>query len=158
MDRCKLELGPVDLRQRSGWRACRTRRGNRHAWRGHRPEILPPLAVRADADGLKLVLRNLFENALKFSRETSSPRIEIGARQDETMVTLWISDNGIGFDMKFHERIFEIFQRLQRLEDYPGTGIGLALVRKAMQRMGGRVWAESAPGKGQPSTWSCQGE
>ena len=56
--------------------------------------------------------------------------------------------NGIGFDMQFHERIFEIFQRLQRSEDYPGTGVGLALVRKAMQRMNGRVWAESTPGKG----------
>jgi signal transduction histidine kinase len=63
-------------------------------------------------------------------------------------VTLWISDSGIGFDMKYHERIFEIFQRLHRLEDYPGTGIGLALVKKAMQRMGGRVWAESVPGQG----------
>jgi light-regulated signal transduction histidine kinase (bacteriophytochrome) len=50
--------------------------------------------------------------------------------------------------MKYHDRIFEIFQRLHRLEDYPGTGIGLALVKKAMQRMGGRVWAESAPGEG----------
>ncbi|MCB1964685.1 MAG: histidine kinase, partial [Candidatus Accumulibacter sp.] len=57
-------------------------------------------------------------------------------------------DNGIGFDMRFHDRIFEIFQRLQRAEDYPGTGVGLAIVHKAVQRMGGRVWAESQPGQG----------
>ncbi len=59
-----------------------------------------------------------------------------------------IRDNGIGFDMRYHDRIFEIFQRLHRAEDYPGTGIGLAIVRKAMERMGGRVWAESKPGEG----------
>jgi light-regulated signal transduction histidine kinase (bacteriophytochrome) len=61
---------------------------------------------------------------------------------------LWVRDNGIGFDMQYAERIFEIFQRLQRAEDYPGTGVGLAIAHKAMQRMGGRVWAESEPGKG----------
>ena len=61
---------------------------------------------------------------------------------------LWVRVNGIGFDPQFHERIFEIFQRLQRAEDYPGTGIGLAIARKAMQRMGGRIWAESTPGQG----------
>jgi light-regulated signal transduction histidine kinase (bacteriophytochrome) len=61
---------------------------------------------------------------------------------------LWVRDNGTGFDMKFHDRIFDIFQRLHRAEDYPGTGIGLAIVRKAMERMDGRTWAESEPGKG----------
>lgn len=60
----------------------------------------------------------------------------------------YVRDNGVGFDMKYHDRVFEIFQRLYRAEDYPGTGIGLALVRKAVQRMGGRVWAKSAPGHG----------
>ena len=64
---------------------------------------------------------------------------------------LWhrlIKDNGIGFDMRFHDRIFTIFQRLQRAEDFPGTGVGLGIVHKAVQRMAGRVWAESAPGQG----------
>lgn len=109
---------------------------------------LPPLAVIADPDGLSLVLRNLFDNALKFSGKVAAPAIDIGARSDGGTVTLWVRDNGIGFDMKYHDRIFEIFQRLHRLEDYPGTGIGLALVRRAMQRMGGEVWAESSPGAG----------
>jgi light-regulated signal transduction histidine kinase (bacteriophytochrome) len=59
-----------------------------------------------------------------------------------------VRDNGVGFDMKYHDRIFEIFQRLHRLEDYPGTGVGLAIVRKAMDRMGGRAWAESDVGRG----------
>jgi light-regulated signal transduction histidine kinase (bacteriophytochrome) len=61
---------------------------------------------------------------------------------------LEISDNGIGFDMQYHEHIFKIFQRLHRDDQYPGTGIGLALVRKALERVGGRVWARSEVGRG----------
>lgn len=106
------------------------------------------LSVQADPDGLAIVLRNLLDNALKFSRPDQPPEIDIEAEVMEQSIILTIRDHGIGFDMQFHDRIFEIFQRLQRAEDYPGTGVGLAMVRKAMQRMGGRVWAESAPGAG----------
>lgn len=106
------------------------------------------LAAVADGDGLALVLRNLLDNAIKFSRHSRSPQLVISATRGEQSVTLSFKDNGIGFDMKFHDRIFEIFQRLQRAEDYPGTGIGLAIASKAMQRMGGRIWAESMPGQG----------
>jgi len=109
---------------------------------------LPMLTVYADVDGLALVLRNLLENAKKFSRLSPNQAIEIGARAETDQIILWIKDNGIGFDMKFHDRIFEIFQRLNRIEDYPGTGVGLALVKKAMERMGGNVWAESAVNQG----------
>ena len=109
---------------------------------------LQPLVVCADRDGLSIVLRNLVENAVKFSRNAQPPTLEIGARAERDQALLWVRDNGIGFDMRFQDRIFEIFQRLQRAEDYPGTGVGLALVRKAMQRMNGRVWATSAPGEG----------
>jgi len=109
---------------------------------------IPPLSVRVDREGLAMVLRNLLENALKFSRGATPPSIEIDARPEGDRALLRVRDNGIGFDMRFHDRIFDIFQRLQRSEEYPGTGVGLALVRKAMQRMGGRVWAESSPGKG----------
>ncbi|MFZ3209168.1 MAG: PAS domain S-box protein, partial [Geobacteraceae bacterium] len=109
---------------------------------------VPLLTVHADRDGLAVVLRNLLENALKFSCKAQPPTVEIGARKEDGKVMVWVRDNGIGFDMKFHDSIFDIFQRLQRAEDYPGTGIGLALVRKAMGRMGGRVWAESTSGGG----------
>jgi PAS domain S-box-containing protein len=119
-------------------------RGRDIAMRGIQLDIsLPPLIVYADEEGLSLVLRNLLENAIKFSQNEPKPHIQIGAKQDENTGTLWIKDNGIGFDMKYVDRIFEIFQRLHRLEEYPGTGIGLALVKTAMQRMGGKVWAES---------------
>lgn len=109
---------------------------------------LPDIAVRADPSGLAQVLRNLLDNALKFTKTTPSPTIEISGRVEGRKYILWVKDNGIGFDMKFTDRIFDIFQRLHRAEDYPGTGIGLAIVRKAMERMGGRVWAESIPGQG----------
>jgi len=110
--------------------------------------VLPGLSIHADSDGLNMVLRNLIDNALKFSRKSQPPSLAISATQTDESVILAFKDNGIGFDMRFHERIFEIFQRLQRAEEYPGTGVGLAIVYKALQRMGGRIWAESAPGQG----------
>jgi len=109
---------------------------------------VPRIMVSTDMEGLSQALRNLIDNAIKFTRDVPKPRIEIGGAETEGAWELWVRDNGIGFDMQYHERIFEIFQRLQRSEDYPGTGIGLAIVRKTVQQMGGRVWAESAPGLG----------
>jgi PAS domain S-box-containing protein len=105
-------------------------------------------SVTAEPEGVAQALRNLIDNALKFTREASPPRIEIGGSETESSCLLFVRDNGVGFDMRYHDRLFEIFQRLHRAEDYPGTGVGLAIVRKAMQRMGGRAWAQSAPGQG----------
>ncbi|ABB75590.1 PAS/PAC sensor signal transduction histidine kinase [Nitrosospira multiformis ATCC 25196] len=104
--------------------------------------------VRADPDGLAIALRNLVDNAVKFSIHAPEPTIEIRAWTSDSNCILCVRDNGIGFDMRFYDKIFEIFQRLQRAEEYPGTGIGLAMVQKAMERMGGRVWAESQVGAG----------
>ncbi len=117
--------------------------------RGVRVTVNVPCAhVVADAEGFTQALRNLLENALKFTRETSEAQIEIGGRETDKSCILWVCDNGIGFDMKYHDRIFKIFERLHREEDYPGTGVGLAIVHKAMARIGGRAWAESEPGEG----------
>ena len=109
---------------------------------------LEPMVLQLDREGMAVVLRNLVGNAVKFSQGRTPPVVEIGARMEAGRRILWVRDNGVGFDMKYHDRIFGIFQRLQRAEDYPGTGVGLALVSKAAQRMGGRVWAESQPGQG----------
>jgi PAS domain S-box-containing protein len=109
---------------------------------------LGPATLPLDRDGFLVVLRNLVGNALKFSREVDKPCIEIGGRSEAGRRILWVKDNGVGFDMKYHDRIFGIFQRLHRPEEFPGTGVGLALVAKAVHRMGGRVWAESTPGAG----------
>ena len=104
--------------------------------------------IVADPEGLSQALRNYLDNAIKFTSDAPEPRIEIGAEENEKKWRLWVSDNGVGFDMLYHDRIFEIFHRLHRMEDYPGTGVGLALVRKAMDRMGGRAWGESVVGQG----------
>lgn len=109
---------------------------------------VPFEVVFADEEVLSLVLHNLLDNALKFTKDVVHPRIEIGGRETEDGCILWVKDNGIGFDMKYHDRIFELFQHLNHVEEYPGAGIGLAVVRKAMQRLGGEAWAESSSGEG----------
>ena len=109
---------------------------------------MAPFTLPLDREGMSVVLRNLIGNALKFSRDRHPPVVEIGARSEGRRRVLWVRDNGTGFDQKYHDRMFKIFQRLHRSEEFPGTGVGLALVAKAVQRMGGRVWAESTLGEG----------
>jgi signal transduction histidine kinase len=106
------------------------------------------IEIIADNKGLTIALRNIIENAIKFTSRKTDPVIEISFEDEDTCWIIRIGDNGIGFDMKYHQRIFEIFQRLQRAEDFHGTGVGLAMVAKAMHRMGGKAWAESTPGIG----------
>jgi PAS domain S-box-containing protein len=103
--------------------------------------------VMADSEGLRIALSNLIENALKFSRQTGQPRISIESSVEYGRYLLKVRDNGIGFDVAYRDKIFEIFNRLHA-SGYEGTGIGLALVRKAVQRMEGEVWAQSTPGEG----------
>ena len=104
--------------------------------------------IVADPNGLIQSLRNYLDNAVKFTRKVSHPRIEVGSKEMTEKFLVWVRDNGVGFDMKYHDRIFDIFQRLNPSEQYPGTGVGLAIVRKAMERMGGKAWAQSKPGEG----------
>ena len=109
---------------------------------------VPDWTVSSDPIGMEMALRNYISNAIKFSQNSSNPTIKISGQQAGKGCIISVKDNGIGFDMKFHDRIFGIFQRLHRSEDYPGTGVGLAIVHKAMERLGGRAWAESTPGQG----------
>lgn len=103
--------------------------------------------VMADETQLGQVFQNLIGNALKF-RGTEPPRIEISARRQGDMWAFSVRDNGIGIDPRQAERIFQIFQRLHTREEYPGTGIGLALCKKIVERHGGQIWVESQPGQG----------
>ena len=108
---------------------------------------IDPAPVLADREGLQIALRNLLDNALKFSRDRTPPRIQVRGTRGTRDYTLEVSDNGIGFDPQYKDKIFDIFNRLHAV-GYEGTGIGLALVRKAINRMRGQVRAESTPGAG----------
>lgn len=106
---------------------------------------LPTLKVNANLMGR--LLQNLIANALKF-RGDESPRIHLSARQEDGEWVVSVKDNGIGFNPKFAERIFKLFKRMHSEESYPGTGVGLAICKKIVERHGGRIWAESEPGRG----------
>ena len=112
-------------------------------WRiGELPE------VSGDPELLSLVLTNLISNALKFSRGREHPEIEIGCSFKEDEVVVFIRDNGAGFDMKYADKLFGVFQRLHRDDEFEGTGIGLANVRRIIARHGGQTWAQGSNGEG----------
>jgi light-regulated signal transduction histidine kinase (bacteriophytochrome) len=104
--------------------------------------------VMADPVQLSQVFQNLISNAIKFRREGVSPRIEINARQDDAGLIFSVKDNGIGFDMAHRERVFTMFKRLHTRTRYAGTGIGLSVCKKFVERHGGKIWVESQPGEG----------
>jgi signal transduction histidine kinase len=110
--------------------------------------IQPNMVATADPLLLKLALHNLMENACKYSKEGSDLVVEVKEMRNRQGAIFAVKDNGIGFEMQYAERIFEPFQRLHRDSDYPGTGIGLANVKRVFDRHEGRVWAESKPGAG----------
>lgn len=111
-------------------------------------DIQQGLMVKADQRLVQIALTNLLDNAWKFTGKKEQPRIEFGAKTDGEQTVYYVRDNGAGFDMAYVDKIFDAFHRLHRMEDYPGTGIGLATVQRIIARHGGRIWAEGEPGKG----------
>jgi signal transduction histidine kinase len=100
-------------------------------------------AVRGDEAMLRQVWVNLLSNALKFSGRQPKPTIEVAAERGEEEIVYRVQDNGVGFDMAYAEKLFGVFNRLHSADEFPGVGVGLAIVRRIVQRHGGRVWAES---------------
>ncbi|MFL1454915.1 ATP-binding protein [Marinobacter sp. GN3S48] len=105
-------------------------------------------ACRADPSLLRQVFSNLISNALKYSRKSERPMITIGCEAQGDEVVYCVRDNGVGFDMAYAHKLFGVFQRLHRAEDFPGTGVGLAIVHRIVERHGGRIWAEARPEQG----------
>ncbi|MFH0893980.1 MAG: PAS domain S-box protein [Bacteroidota bacterium] len=105
-------------------------------------------SVRADSALLRQVWVNLISNAVKFSSKKESSRIEVGFYEEKNETIFFVKDNGAGFDMKYADKLFGVFQRLHALSEFQGTGVGLAIVQRIIHRHNGRVWAEGVTGKG----------
>jgi PAS domain S-box-containing protein len=110
--------------------------------------IAPGLVVKGDAELLRAMLENLLGNAWKFTSTQQSAKIDFGVTELEGKLSYFVRDNGVGFDMAYASKLFQAFQRFHLQTEFPGTGIGLATVKRIINRHGGRIWAESEAGKG----------
>jgi signal transduction histidine kinase len=105
---------------------------------------------------MRQLLQNLIFNGLKFRREDVAPEVQVSSKTEADWITITVTDNGIGFDPQYSQRIFRVFERLHGRGTYPGTGIGLALCRKIAERHGGSIAATSVPGEGSTFTVRMQ--
>lgn len=110
--------------------------------------LLPLTAAYVDPNLMNQVFSNLISNAIKYSEGRNNPVIEIGSKEESTETIYYVRDNGVGFDMKYYDKLFGVFQRLHGADEFEGTGVGLALVKRIVTRHGGKVWAEAELGKG----------
>jgi len=116
------------------------------------------LTATGDPHLIRLVLLNLLGNAWKFTARTAAAVIEVDARTDGEPAVFGVRDNGAGFDMRYAAKLFDPFQRLHSNADFEGTGIGLAIVQRVVQRHGGRIWAQSEPGQGATFSFTLAAE
>jgi PAS domain S-box-containing protein len=147
LSREEVPLGPVDLAEVVE-RVVRTL-SKEMLERRAKVTVTPPLPpILGHASMMEQVVTNLVSNGIKFSRPGVDPEVTIRAEVRGAMVRIWIEDNGIGIPAEYQDRVFGLFQRLNPVESFPGTGVGLAIVRRAMERMGGRSGFESTLGRG----------
>ena len=158
LTRQRVDLGPIVRRTLADLQA-------REPERTVQVDIGELPAVSGDASLLEQVLVNLLSNAFKFTRHQAQPRVSVGSlaaphpeNPDVIERVYFVRDNGAGFDMKYAGKLFGVFQRLHSQEQFEGTGVGLSIVQRVLQRHGGRIWAESAPGTGATFFFTLQVE
>lgn len=155
LGRQPLKLEPVNLHAltQEVWQSLADDREDREV-----AFVLNPLPqVEADPMLLRSVMANLIGNALKYTRGCGEARIEVGAVAENGSTAIYVKDNGVGFDMKYIDKLFGVFQRLHRVEDYEGTGVGLATAQRIIHRHGGKIWAEAEVGEGAIFTFTLEG-
>jgi light-regulated signal transduction histidine kinase (bacteriophytochrome) len=111
-------------------------------------KIEPLPTVECDPGLMRVVLSNLVANAVKYTRPRSPAIVEVGQTSRHGQPVFFVRDNGVGFDMRYADRLFGVFQRLHRAEEFEGTGVGLATVQRIVHKHGGEIWAESEPDRG----------
>ncbi|MHB9130229.1 MAG: sensor histidine kinase [Armatimonadota bacterium] len=144
--RMAMKIEPVDLSTLATGIVTELRQ--REPTRQVAVEITPGMIVQGDHELLRMAMTHLLDNAWKFTGKRPDACITVGMRTEDDTPIYFVRDNGVGFDMAYINKLFYAFQRLHTEEEFPGTGIGLALVQRIMQRHGGRVWAEGAVGQG----------
>ncbi len=151
LDKCPVDLAALvaEIRQELATET----QGRRVEW-----SVGPLPRVKADLMMMRAALQNLLANALKYTRDREEARIEVGSHLEGDALIVTIRDNGVGFDMAYVDKLFGVFQRLHRPEEFEGTGIGLANVRRIIARHGGRTWAEGRLGEGASFSFSLPGE
>jgi len=141
-----LSRQPVNLSQLAGFVVDDLRRASPQ--RQVQVELAPGLVVNGDPTLLRLVLENLLGNAWKYTARAPQARLSLSLQTRDGQPVYVVADNGAGFDMRNADRLFGVFQRLHSANDFPGTGVGLASVKRIVRRHGGDIWAESEPGRG----------
>jgi light-regulated signal transduction histidine kinase (bacteriophytochrome) len=148
LTRKEIRIEPVNLSEMALYVAESLREKEPDRRTGFR--IQPGMVANADSDMMEKVLTNLIGNAWKFTSKNPDSRIEFGKREEDEdgRQVFFVRDNGAGFDMKYVSKLFGTFQRLHKVSEFPGNGIGLASVQRVIHRHGGRVWAEGAMNQG----------
>jgi signal transduction histidine kinase len=144
--RSELTARPISLSQVAAEAAAAVR--ERHPKRDVQLEVAPGLEVNADPRLLRIALENLLSNAWKYTARASHASVSVGVQAGESGPVYFVRDNGVGFDIKYADKLFIPFQRLHPESEFPGSGIGLVTVQRIIARHGGRVWADAKPNEG----------
>jgi light-regulated signal transduction histidine kinase (bacteriophytochrome) len=144
--RSELTARPISLSQIAAEAAAAIR--DRHPTREVQLEITPGIEVSADPRLLRIALENLLSNAWKYTARSPQARVSVGTQTGDGGPVYFVRDNGVGFDMKYADKLFVPFQRLHPEAEFPGSGIGLVTVQRIVARHGGRIWADAKPDEG----------